>query len=172
MARVLFLLSCSTLWVPRGDCVCPAVQNLSGERHLLQRSRLPASWAYARPRMLRCRARGESLQWASSDLGPPACRVTPEAEQAGLTSDTDGKALGERACTAAVRKTGRAPRRESWWGGSRGSRDKEIRSGVCTLHVLTQTSKTTPEPLTPPEKPMADVSRVAIYLLNGGLPPT
>ena len=47
----------------------------------------------------RCGARGESLQWASSDLGPPACRVAPEAEQAGVTSDTDGKALGERMCT-------------------------------------------------------------------------
>ena len=51
MAQVLLLLSCSTLWVPRGDCVCPAMQNLSRERHLPQRSRLPASWAYARPRV-------------------------------------------------------------------------------------------------------------------------
>ncbi|MXQ86305.1 hypothetical protein E5288_WYG003215 [Bos mutus] len=33
------------------DCVSPAVQKLSGERHLPQRSRLPSSWAYARPRL-------------------------------------------------------------------------------------------------------------------------
>lgn len=43
----------------------------------------------------RCGAPEESLQWASSDPGPPACRVTPEAEQAGVSSDSDGKALGE-----------------------------------------------------------------------------
>lgn len=49
----------------------------------------------------RCGAPEERLQWASSDLEPPACRVTPEAEQAGVTSDMDGKALGERTCTGA-----------------------------------------------------------------------
>ena len=63
---------------------------------------------------------------------------------------------------------------EGWWGGSSGSRDKGIDPQRClhTSCVDSTSKKNTPEPLTPPEKPMAGVPRVAIYLLNGGFPPT